>query len=176
MLEYYRQRATPGGLLIAEASFVSHQGNGGYASPGIETAAQTAGWQAVARAVHGEGALILLQLWHVGRASHAELQPGGGQPIAPSAMESGAGALLQSGYAPAAFPRAIATDEISGIVAEYGRAAERAKQAGFDGVEIHAANGYLLDQFLQDGSNKRGTSMAARSRTASGCCSRWWTA
>jgi N-ethylmaleimide reductase len=155
MVDYYRQRATQGGLLIAEATFVSRRGNGGYGSPGIEDDAQAAGWGAVVDAVHVKGAQIVLQLWHVGRASHTELQPDNGQPIAPSAIESGAGSLLQAGYGHASPPRAIETDEIPEIVAQYRRAAERAKQAGFDGIEIHAANGYLIDQFLQDGSNHR---------------------
>ena len=155
MREYYQQRATPGGLLIAEATFISRQGNGGYGSPGIENDAQTAGWRSVAAAVHARGARFLLQLWHVGRSSHVDLQPDGGQPIAPSALASTAGSLLKDGYAPASPPRAIETGEISHIVAQYRRAAERAMDAGFDGVEIHAANGYLIDQFLQDGSNHR---------------------
>lgn len=155
MVDHYRQRATQGGLLIAEATFVSRQGNGGYGSPGIEDDAQAAGWRAVVDAVHAKGAQIVLQLWHVGRASHTELQPDNGQPIAPSALDSGAGALLKAGYGQASPPRAIETDEIPEIVAQYRRAAERAKHAGFDGIEIHAANGYLIDQFLQDGSNHR---------------------
>ena len=155
MREYYQQRATPGGLLIAEATFVARQGNGGYASPGIEDDAQAAGWRSVVDAVHAKGACFLLQLWHVGRSSHVDLQQDGAQPIAPSAMQSNAGSLLKDGYAPASPPRAIGAEEIPLIVAQYQHAAERAKEAGFDGVEIHAANGYLIDQFLQDGSNKR---------------------
>ena len=155
MRDYYRQRATPGGLLIAEATFISRQGNGGYASPGIEDEAQVAGWRPVVEAVHAQGARFLLQLWHVGRASHTELQPGGGQPVAPSAGESGAGVWLEHSYASASPARAIVAAEIPGIVAQYRDAAERARRAGFDGVEIHAANGYLIDQFLQDGSNRR---------------------
>ena len=155
MRDYYRQRATPGGLLVAEATFVSRQGNGGYASPGMEDEAQLAGWRPVVEAVHEEGARFLLQLWHVGRASHTELQPGGAQPVAPSGGESGAGVWLEHGYASASPARAIHLTEIPGIVAQYRRAAERAQRAGFDGVEVHAANGYLIDQFLQDGSNTR---------------------
>ncbi len=155
MREYYRQRATPGGLLIAEATFISRQGNGGYASPGIEDEAQLAGWRPVVDAVHAQGAKFVLQLWHVGRASHTELQPGGAQPMAPSAGASAAGVWLEGGYADASPARAILTAEIPGLVAQYRRAAERAQQAGFDSVEIHAANGYLIDQFLQDGSNRR---------------------
>ncbi len=155
MMDYYGQRATPGGLLIAEATFVSRQGNGGYGSPGIEDDAQVEGWRPVVAAVHAKAARFLLQLWHVGRASHSELQPDGGQPVAPTAGDSGAGALLQGGYGHSSPARAILTEEIPEIVAQYRRAGERAMQAGFDGVEVHAANGYLIDQFLQDGSNKR---------------------
>ncbi len=166
--DYYRQRATPGGLLIAEATFVSRQGNGGYASPGIENEAQLAGWRPVVEAVHAEGARFLLQLWHVGRASHTELQPGGAQPVAPSAGESGASVWRENGYGSASPARAISLAEIPGIVAQYRHAAERALRAGFDGVEIHAANGYLIDQFLQDNSNRRtdayGGSMENRMR------------
>ena len=155
MVEYYAQRATPGGLLIAEATFVARQGNGGYGSPGIETDEQAAGWRKVVDVVHAKGATILLQLWHVGRVSHRSLQPNGGQPIAPSAIDAGLGALLKEGHDAATPPREILLAEIPSIVAQYRAAAERAKTAGFDGVEIHAANGYLIDQFLQNGSNKR---------------------
>jgi len=155
MKEYYAQRATPGGLLIAEATYISRQGNGGYGSPGIETDDQVAGWRKVVDAVHEKGATILLQLWHVGRASHTSLQPDGGQPIAPSAIDMSVRALLKDGPGIATPPREIALNEIPDIVAQYRRAAERARAAGFDGVEIHSANGYLIDQFLQDGSNKR---------------------
>ncbi|HEX4182477.1 MAG TPA: alkene reductase, partial [Caulobacteraceae bacterium] len=119
MAEYYSQRATPGGLLIAEATFIARQGNGGYGSPGIETDEQAAGWRTVVDAVHARGGKIVLQLWHVGRASHTQLQPGGGQPVAPSAIQGGAGSLLASGYAPASAPRALATAEIAAIVAQY---------------------------------------------------------
>ena len=169
MVDYYAQRATPGGLLIAEATYVTRQGNGGYASPGIETDAQVAGWRKVTAAVHAKGARILLQLWHVGRVSHTSLQPDGSQQIAPSAIEvAGLGALLESGPGAATPPRELALAEIPQIVGQYRAAAERAKAAGFDGVEIHAANGYLIDQFLQDGSNKRtdiyGGSIENRSR------------
>ncbi|WP_267358929.1 MULTISPECIES: alkene reductase [unclassified Methylobacterium] len=155
MVEYYAQRATPGGLLIAEATFIARQGNGGYASPGIEDEAQVAGWAKVVDAVHARGATILLQLWHAGRASHASLQPDGDQPIAPSALDAGLYALLEGGPGPATPPRELGLAEIPAVVEQYRAAAERAQQAGFDGVEIHAANGYLIDQFLQDGSNRR---------------------
>ena len=155
MVEYYAQRATSGGLLIAEATYISRQGNGGYGSPGIETDDQVAAWRKVVDAVHGKGATILLQLWHVGRASHTSLQPDEGQPIAPSAIDMGVRAFLKDGPGIATPPREIVLAEIPDIVAQYRRAAERARAAGFDGVEIHSANGYLIDQFLQDGSNKR---------------------
>jgi len=149
------QRATLGGLLIAEATYVTRQGNDGYGSPGIETDGQVVGWRRVVDAVHARGATILLQLWHVGRVSHTSLQPDGGRPIAPSAIDAGLGTLLKDGPGAATSPREITLAEIPEIVAQYRRAAERAKVAGFDGVEIHGANGYLIDQFLQDGSNKR---------------------
>jgi N-ethylmaleimide reductase len=155
MVEYYGQRASQGGLLISEATFVARQGNGGFGSPGVETDEQAAGWRTVVNAVHAKGAKFLLQLWHAGRASHTELQPDGGQPLAPSVVEGGAGVLIESGYAAGSTPRAIETDEVATIVAQYRQAAERAKTAGFDGVEVHAANGYLIDEFLQDGTNHR---------------------
>src|ERR1700722_14786471 len=155
MATYYGQRASPGGLMITEATFISRAGNGGYASPGIVTDAQVAGWRKVTDAVHAKGAKILLQLWHVGRQSHVDLQPNGEAPIAPSAIKAEVRALLASGPAIGSMPRAIELSEIPGVIAEYRRAAERAKHAGFDGVEVHAANGYLIDQFLQDNSNRR---------------------
>jgi N-ethylmaleimide reductase len=155
MIEYYSQRASPGGLLIMEATFVSRQGNGGYASPGIEDEAQVAGWRRVVDAVRVRGATMMLQLWHVGRASHTSLQPAGGPPVAPSAIGSSAGSLIECGPAKASPARALDIEEIAGVVAEYRMAAGQAKRAGFDGIEIHAANGYLIDQFLQDGSNHR---------------------
>ena len=155
MATYYAQRATPGGLMISEATFIARQGNGGYASPGIETDDQVAGWRKVVDAVHAKGATFLLQLWHVGRASHASLQPNGDLPIAPSDSDVSVRALLEHGPGESTSARAIKTEEIPRIVSQYARAAERAKTAGFDGVEIHAANGYLIDQFLQDGVNRR---------------------
>src|SRR5271155_1309892 len=155
MKTYYEQRASQGGLLITEATFVSQTGNGGYASPGISTDAQAAGWRKVVDAVHAKGAKILLQLWHVGRQSHVDLQPNGQAPIAPSITQAEVRALLPSGPATGSTPRAIELSEIPSLVDEYRRAAERAKEVGFDGVELHAANGYLIDQFLQDSSNRR---------------------
>ena len=155
MAAYYGQRASPGGLMITEATFISPAGNGGYASPGIVTDAQVAGWRKVVDAVHAKGATILLQLWHVGRQSHVDLQPNRHAPIAPSAIKAEVRALLASGPAIGSMPRAIELSEIPGLVDEYRRAAQRAKEAGFDGVEVHGANGYLIDQFLQDNSNRR---------------------
>jgi N-ethylmaleimide reductase len=155
MTEYYAQRASEGGLMICEATFISRTGNGGYGSPGISDDAQVAGWRKVVNAVHAKGAKILLQLWHVGRQSHTELQPGGQAPIAPSALQAEVRALLANGPTTGSMPRAIELSEIPALIGEYRKAAERAEKAGFDGVEVHSANGYLLDQFLQDNSNLR---------------------
>jgi N-ethylmaleimide reductase len=155
MAKYYGQRASEGGLLLTEATFISPTGNGGYASPGIFTDAQVAGWRKVVDAVHAKGAKMFLQLWHVGRQSHVDLQPNGQAPIAPSAVQAEVRALLPSGPAIGSMPRAIELSEIVGLVDEYRKGAERAKAAGFDGVEVHGANGYLIDQFLQDNSNRR---------------------
>jgi N-ethylmaleimide reductase len=155
MATYYGQRASRGGLMVTEATFISPTGNGGYASPGIVTEAQVEGWRKVVDAVHAKGAKILLQLWHVGRQSHLDLQPNGQAPVAPSAIQAEVRALLASGPATGSMPRAIELSEIPGLVGEYRRAAQRAKDAGFDGVEVHGANGYLIDQFLQDNSNRR---------------------
>jgi N-ethylmaleimide reductase len=155
MTEYYGQRASPGGLMITEATYISPTGNGGYASPGIFTDAQVAGWRKIVEAVHAKGAKIILQLWHVGRQSHVDLQPNGQAPIAPSAIQAEVRALLARGPAPGSMPRAIELSEIPRLVDEFRRGAKRAKEAGFDGVEVHGANGYLIDQFLQDNSNRR---------------------
>src|ERR1700722_8581861 len=155
MAKYYQQRASEGGLMITEATFISPVGNGGYASPGIFTDAQVAGWRQVVDAVHAKGAKILLQLWHVGRQSHVDLQPNGQAPIAPSAIQAEVRALLPGGPAIGSMPRAIELSEIPDLIDEYRKAAERAKATGFDGVEVHGANGYLIDQFLQDNSNRR---------------------
>ena len=152
--EYYAQRATAG-LIVSEASQISQQGQGYAYTPGIFTDAQVEGWRGVTQAVHDAGGRIFCQLWHVGRVSHPDLQPGHGLPVAPSAIAPVGEAFTQEG--PKAFltPRALETDEIAGIVADYAHAAGCAKRAGFDGVEIHAANGYLLDQFMRDSTNKR---------------------
>jgi N-ethylmaleimide reductase len=168
MSRYYEQRASEGGLMITEATFTSPAGNGGYASPGIFTDAQVVGWRKVVDAVHANGARILLQLWHVGRQSHVDLQPNGQAPVAPSAIQAEVRALLANGPAPGSMPRAIELSEIPSLVDEFRTAAERDRAAGFDGVEVHGANGYLIDQFLQDNSNRRtdayGGSVANRTR------------
>ena len=155
MVEYYGQRASEGGLLIAEATFVSRRGNGGYGSPGIATDEQAAGWRRVVEAVHAKGAKIVLQLWHAGRQSHPDLGADGSLPVAPSAIATEVRALLADGPALAPTPRAMTREEIADTTADFAKAAARAKAAGFDGVEIHAANGYLIDQFLQDNANRR---------------------
>lgn len=153
---YYGQRATPGGLIIAEASQISRQGQGYPQTPGIYTADQVAGWRQVVDAVKAKGGIFFLQLWHVGRISHSSIQEGGALPVAPSAIAP-AGNAFTSTFArvPHETPRALDTDKIAAIVDDYRRGAANAQLAGFDGVEIHAANGYLLQQFLEDKSNHR---------------------
>lgn len=153
--EYYAQRASAG-LIISEATQVSQQGQGYPGTPGIHSAEQVAGWKLVTDAVHQKGGLIFLQLWHVGRISHRSHQPDGGLPVAPSAIKP-SGGTFSADWKQVAFetPRALETNEIRGIVEDYRKGAQNAKDAGFDGVEVHGANGYLLDQFLQDGSNQR---------------------
>jgi N-ethylmaleimide reductase len=154
MVEYYGQRASQGGLQIAEATTVSVVGRGYLGAPGIYSDEQVAGWRRVTDAVHAKGGRILLQLWHVGRQSHVEMT-GGVAPVAPSQVPFEQVVFTKDGWVPVSPHRALAIDELSGIVDEFRQGAMRAKAAGFDGVEIHGANGYLLDQFLQDGSNKR---------------------
>ncbi|MCB1832789.1 MAG: alkene reductase [Geminicoccaceae bacterium] len=154
MAEYYAQRAEAG-LIITEASQISPQGKGYPRTPGNFSVEQIAGWKLVTEAVHARGGRIFLQIWHVGRLSHSSIQPEGGLPVAPSAIAAEGTIITETGLKDLETPREIAIDEIPGIVADYRRAAEHAMQAGFDGVEIHAANGYLIDQFLRDGSNKR---------------------
>lgn len=152
--EYYAQRASAG-LIITEATQISLQGVGYPGTPGIHSPEQVEGWKLVTKAVHDKGGRIFLQLWHVGRISHPLLQPNGGLPVAPSAIAPEGMASTLEGEKPYVTPRALETEEIPGIVENYRKAAENALAAGFDGVEIHSANGYLLDQFLQDGTNKR---------------------
>lgn len=155
MAEYYAQRASEGGLLIAEATPVSVRGNGYLGAPGIYADAQIAGWKRVVNAVHAKGARIFLQLYHSGRQSHSDLQPGGGAPLAPSAIAFEGRAHTKDGWQSATPPRAMTLEDIEIAIDEFRAAAARAQAAGFDGVEIHGANGYLVDQFLQDGSNRR---------------------
>jgi N-ethylmaleimide reductase len=158
MATYYSQRATAG-LLITEATPISHQGQGYADVPGLYAPEQVAGWRQVTDAVHAAGGKIVTQLWHVGRVSHTSLQPHQGAPVAPSAIRANTKTVLIVDGVPTfvdtSEPRALALDELPGIVDDYRRAALAAIEAGFDGVEIHAANGYLLDQFLKTGSNQR---------------------
>ena len=158
--EYYAQRAEAA-LIVSEATPISPQGQGYAWTPGIHTDAQEDGWKLVTDAVHTQGGRIAAQLWHVGRISHPLVQPDGADPVAPSAIVAkGAKCFVVQadgtpGNLPCAMPRALGTDEIPGIVADYAQAARRADRAGFDMVEIHAANGYLLQQFLSTNSNRR---------------------
>ncbi len=153
-VEYYAQRASAG-LIITEGSQISPQGVGYPGTPGIHSREQVAGWKQVTDAVHERGGRIFLQLWHVGRISHPSLQPYGAVPVAPSALRPEGEAFTHEGLKPFVTPRALEVWEIPGIVAQFREGAKNALAAGFDGVEIHAANGYLLDQFLRDGSNRR---------------------
>ncbi|QNB06721.1 alkene reductase [Herbaspirillum frisingense] len=155
MAEYYAQRASEGGLIIGEATIAAPNGNGYLGAPGLYDDSQIAGWKKVTDAVHAKGGLIFLQLYHAGRQSNSQLQPGGGQPVAPSAVEHGGVAYTEAGWVPNTPPRALEIKEIAEIVEAFRTAAERGLAAGFDGVELHGANGYLVDQFLQDNSNKR---------------------
>ncbi len=153
-VEYYAQRASAG-LIISEATQISPQGVGYPWTPGIHSPDQIEGWKKVTKAVHQRGGRIFLQLWHVGRISHPSLQPNGALPVAPSAIKPDGDAFTYHGPQPFVTPRPLETREITGIVEQYRRAAGNALDAEFDGVEVHAANGYLLDQFLRDGSNHR---------------------
>lgn len=155
MAEHYAQRAS-GGLLIAEATMAMEGNCSFWMEPGIYSAAQVAAWKVVTDAVHGAGGRIFLQIWHGGRACHPLLN-NGAQPVAPSAIAiTGSEVMTPQGMQPYVQPRELRDDEIPGIVAGFRQAAENAKAAGFDGIEVHGANGYLLDEFLRDGANKRG--------------------
>jgi N-ethylmaleimide reductase len=157
-VEYYAQRATPGGLIIAEASPVIATGFGSPGVPGIYTEQQIKGWREVVDAVHAKGGVIFLQLWHVGRVSHSSFQPGGVLPVAPSAVPISADfktATADGKVVPYETPRALETSEIPGVMDAYRQAAKNALKAGFDGVEVHGANGYLIGQFLQSHTNMR---------------------
>ncbi|MBT9513882.1 MAG: alkene reductase [Acidovorax sp.] len=168
---YYTQRASAG-LIISEATAISHQGQGYADVPGLYAPEQIAGWKKVTSSVHAAGGKIVVQLWHVGRVSHTDLQPGNAAPVAPSALQAKTKTVLIKDGVPTftetSMPRALELAEIPGIVADYRRAARAAIEAGFDGVEIHAANGYLIDQFLKTGANQRtdayGGSIANRAR------------
>ena len=156
--EYYAQRATAGGLLIAEASPVAASGFGSPGVPGIYSDAQIEGWRKVVDAVHAKGGVIFLQLWHVGRVSHSSFQPGGALPVAPSAVPISAEFKTATADGKVVLyetPRALETSEIPDVIEAYRQAAVNAQKAGFDGVEIHGANGYLIEQFLQSNSNLR---------------------
>ncbi len=166
-VEYYVQRASAG-LIVTEATQISPQGKGYAWTPGIYSDAQVAAWRKVTDAVHAAGGKIVAQLWHVGRISHTSLQPEGAAPVGPSTKVAKSKTFDGSTFVPTSTPRALDISEIPGIVADYGRAARNAREAGFDGVELHAANGYLIDQFLKDGVNDRtdayGGSFENRSR------------
>src|SRR5229473_4592518 len=155
---YYAQRATAGGLIIAEASPVIATGFGNPGVPGIYSEPQVEGWREVVDAVHAKGGVIFLQLWHVGRVSHSSFQPGGVLPVAPSAVPISADfktATADRKVVPYETPRALETSEIPGVVDAYREAAKNALRCGFDGVEVHGANGYLIEQFLQSHTNLR---------------------
>lgn len=164
---YYEQRASAG-LIITEATPISEMGHGYPATPGIHSRAQVAGWKKVVNAVHKKSGKIVLQLWHVGRISHPSLLPNNTLPVAPSAIKAAGQAFTYQGLQDFVTPRALGIEELPGIIQEYVLATKNALEAGFDGVEIHAANGYLLDQFLRDSTNKRtdsyGGSIDNRSR------------
>ncbi|GJI89518.1 alkene reductase [Duganella hordei] len=155
MAEYYAQRASKGGFLIGEATIAAENGNGYLGAPGLYDDSQIAGWKQVTDAVHAKGGKIFLQLYHAGRQSNKDVQPAGSIPVGPSEVLHGGVAYTTEGWVPNTPNRALTIPEIEGLVESFRLAAIRGQQAGFDGVEIHAANGYLFDQFLQDGSNKR---------------------
>jgi N-ethylmaleimide reductase len=154
MAEYYAQRAAAG-LIITEGTFISDQAIGWLHAPGISSDAQAAAWQQVVEAVHAKGGKIFLQLWHCGRASHSSFRADGSLPVAPSAIAIQDSIHTPIGKQPYEVPRALETAEIPAVVEDYRQAAARAKEAGFDGVEIHGANGYLIDEFLQSKTNQR---------------------
>ncbi|HCI47713.1 MAG TPA: alkene reductase [Rhodospirillaceae bacterium] len=155
--EYYTQRAGAG-VIITEATQISPFGKGYLNTPGIHSPEQVAKWRETTEAVHAAGGKIVLQLWHVGRISHTSLLPNGEQPMAPSAIRAKSQTFIETGMTDVSEPRAMTVEDIKTTIGQYRQAAENAKAAGFDGVEVHGANGYLLDQFLRDGSNKRSDS------------------
>lgn len=151
---YYEQRATAG-LIVTEGTPISAEAHGYLDTPGLHDEAVVAGWRRITDAVHAAGGRIVVQLWHVGRISHASLLPAGVQPVSSSAIPAQSKTYIAGGFAPVAAPRALRGDELPRIVEDFRRAAQRAMDAGFDGVEVHGANGYLLDQFLRDSLNHR---------------------
>lgn len=153
-VEYYRQRATAG-LIISEASQISPMAQGYLDTPGIHSREQIEAWRQVTDAVHAEGGRIVIQLWHVGRISHVSLLPGGAAPVSSTAQSSKAMTYTKEGFVPVSQPRVLRDDELPGIVDDYATAAKNAMAAGFDGVEVHSANTYLLEQFLRDSINDR---------------------
>lgn len=155
MAVYYEQRASAG-LIVSEATQVCAAGQGYLDTPGIYSPEQVAGWRRICDAVHGRGGTIVLQLWHVGRISHVSLQPGGVPPVSSTARRANAKTFTAQGFTDVSAPRALERSELPGVVADYARAARNAIEAGFDGVEVHSANGYLLEQFLRDSINDRG--------------------
>ena len=179
-VEYYAQRASAG-LIITEGSQIAADAVGYPATPGIHSTEQVAGWKRVTDAVHARGGHIFLQLWHCGRVSHSSMLPGGKLPVAPSAIKLSGQTLTYQGMQDYAIPHALALAEIPAIIEQYRTAAKNALDAGFDGVEVHGANGYLLDQFLRDGSNKRedayGDTVSKRARlmleVADAVCKVW---
>ena len=170
MAEYYAQRADPAtgaALIVSEATQVCPEGRGFCDAPGIHSAEQLAGWRRITNAVHARGGRIVAQLWHVGRISHFSLQPGGAPPVSSTARASARKAITETGLVPCSPPRALRDDEIPGIVAQIRQGALNAMDVGFDGVEVHGANGYLIDQFLRDSINDR-TSGAYAGNTIEG--------
>jgi N-ethylmaleimide reductase len=156
--EYYGQRATEGGLIVTEATNISLEGKGMPGAPGIHSAAQIEGWKLVTQAVHDKGGIIFLQIWHTGRASHSSLHPEAGLPVSASALAINDGSRATNAEGQRVdfeVPRALETGELPRLIADYRQAARNAKEAGFDGVEVHSANGYLLNQFLEDSTNRR---------------------
>jgi N-ethylmaleimide reductase len=158
MAQYYAQRAHPAtgaGLIVSEATQISPEAQGYLDTPGIYSPAQVAGWRGVTDAVHAQGGRIVAQLWHVGRISHVSLQPGGQAPVSSTARAANGKTFIAGGFAPVSAPRALRTEEMAGVVANYRHAALMAMEAGFDGVEVHGANGYLIEQFLRASINDR---------------------
>ncbi len=163
MASYYAQRAEAG-LIITESTQISAQGRGYPGSPGIYLSSHIDGWTSVVEAVHARGGLIFLQLWHAGRLSHPLVQEDGELPVAPSAVAPDGMTVTPQGMKPFVTPRALSSSKIVAVVEQFGEGAEKARRAGFDGVEINAANGYLIDQFLRDGSNRRTDSYGGSAR------------